>query len=154
MTQSVFAQGATRDLSGYAEPGVSFTVTIAIDPPAGTAVVGAEDAPPTGWSVSNISDGGTWDAEQEKVKWPLFLDPSIPEVVTYDVTPPDEIPGMYCFAGTVSFDGSEDPIAGDECIPIRIPTVSEWGMVTMILLVAVAGTLVLIRHRATRASIS
>ena len=32
-TQFVMAEGATRDLSGYLRPGVTFTVSIALDPP-------------------------------------------------------------------------------------------------------------------------
>jgi len=124
-----------------------FTVSISIDPPPGTGVVGLEDVPPAGWSVSSISNGGIWITELQMIKWLPFYDPSIPAAVTYDVTPPDQAQGIYCFAGKVSFDGPDRPIGGDECIPIGVPTLSEWGMLAMTLLVLTGGTLVLIRRR-------
>ena len=145
--QPAYAHGATRDLSDYSGPGVMFTVSISIDPPPGTGVVGLEDVPPAGWSVSSISNGGIWVTELQMIKWLPFYDPSIPEAVTYDVTPPDQAQGIFCFAGNVSFDGPDRPIGGDECIPIGVPTLSEWGMVAMTLLVLTGGTLVLIRRR-------
>ena len=58
--QPACAHGATRDLTDYSDPGIMFTVSISIDPPPGTGVVGVEDAPPAGWPVSNISNGGIW----------------------------------------------------------------------------------------------
>ena len=144
--QAAYAYGATRDLSDYSAPGVMFTVSISVDPPPGTAV-GLEDMPPAGWPVSSISNGGFWDADLQMVKWPPFYDPSIPAAVTYDVTPPPLAHGIFCFAGKVSFDGPDQAIGGDECIPIGVPTLSEWGMVAMTLLLLAAATVVLIRRR-------
>lgn len=145
--QPAYAHGAARDLSDYSDPGVMFTVSISIDSPPGTGVVGLEEVPPAGWPVSSISNGGIWVTELEMVKWPPFYEPSIPAVVTYDVTPPQQAQGIFCFAGNVSFDGPDRPIGGDECIPIGVPTLSEWGMVAMTLLLLTGGTLVLIRRR-------
>ena len=142
----VVAEGATRDLSGYSEPHVVFTVSIAIDPPSGTTVVGVEDTPPAGWSISNISNGGTWDIDLETVKWPIFMG-SVPDSVTYDAVSPEEPAGSYCFTGSVSFDGPDQPIGGDVCIPIGLPTLSVWAVLAMTLLVATAGTVVLGRPR-------
>lgn len=143
----VFAQGATRNLSAYSSPGVAFTVSVTLDPPAGTGVVGLEDSPPTGWiMIANVSDGGIYDAQNHKVKWGLFSGGDIPAFVTYDITPPD-VPGSHCFAGTVTFDLGTWSITGDHCIPIGIPTVSEWGLIVMMLLVVTTGTLVCMRRR-------
>jgi len=114
--QVVCAEGASRDLSGYAGPEVTFSVSIAIDPPVGTIAVAVEDAPPTGWFVENITDGGTWDAQQEKVKWGVFFEPSVPSSVMYDMTPPLDATGQECFTGTVSFDGPGQPVTGDTCV--------------------------------------
>ena len=137
---SAYAEGAIRDLSNYTSPGATFTVLISLVPPKGTEVVALEDAPPVGWPVSNISDGGIWDSKSEKVKWGLFFAPSIPDVVTYDVTPPDDAMGMHCLAGIVSFDGLNQPVEGMNCIAVAIPTLAEWGMVVMALLILIAGT--------------
>ena len=141
---SVFGQGATRDLSDYSEPGVTFTVSIALDVPKGTISAGVEEAPPSGWVVSNISEGGSWDALTEEVKWAPLFDP-FPAVVTYDVAPPANASGDLCFTGVVSFGGPEQPIDGDQCLLIGIPTLSEWGLVIMGLLVLAAGTVTLRR---------
>jgi hypothetical protein len=145
---SAFAQSATRDLSGYSDPGVTFTVSITIDTPPGTFAVGLEESPPPGWSVSNMSNGGTWDTQSEKVKWGPFSNPSIPALVTYDVTQPGGQTGERCFAGTVSFDGSDQPIEGDQCVGVAIPTLPKWGVVVMTLLVLMAGVLLLARRPA------
>ncbi len=142
----VYAQGASRALPVHYGPGASLTVSIAIDPPPGTGIVILEDAPPAGWSASNISHGGTWDVQNEKVKWGPFWDPSIPATVTYDATPATQAIGQQCFAGTVSFDVTgNQPVAGDPCIAVAVPTLSQWGLVVMLLLLLAAGTLVLRR---------
>ena len=116
----VFGDGATRDLPDYYEPEVTFVVSIAIDTPEGTMAVGLEDAPPTGWVVGAISDNGEWDAENEKVKWGPFFAP-FPSEVTYELTAPLGTTGEHCFAGTVSFDGINQDIGGDQCIPGQPP---------------------------------
>jgi len=140
------ADGATRDLSGCTDPGVLFTVTISIDPPEGTVVCGLEEAPPAGWEVSDISDGGTWDAQTGEVKWGLFFAPSIPAFVTYDITPPVGASGRFCFSGIALFDAGERPIAGDGCVAVAVPTLSTWGLSTMALMLLAAATFVLVRR--------
>jgi len=140
----VFAEGATRDLSDYSLPGVTFTVSIAIDDDPTTDLVGVEEAPPSGWTVSAISNGGEWDEQNAEVKW-LFFSPSIPSAVTYDLTPPGDASGLQCFSGIANFDGVEQPIAGDQCLSVTIPTLCEWGLVVLALLVLTAGSTLLIR---------
>jgi len=111
----VLADGALRELPEFYDPTVPFAVDITIDPPEGVLVLGLEDTPPTGWTVSNISHGGHWDTQHEKVKWGPFFSP-IPESVSYDVTPPAEATGEYCFSGIVSFDGDNESVGGDDCV--------------------------------------
>lgn len=143
----VFADGATRELPDHYGPDTTLTVTITIDPPdppANPLPAGFEDSPPAGWAVSNISDGGTLDTQQGKVKWGPFFVLPIPEVVTYDVTPPASVSGEQCFTGIASF-GITDvwPITGDQCIVVVVPALSEWGLAVMTLLVVTAGTIVI-----------
>ncbi len=114
---------ATRTLSDPDDlaycPGVTKRVHIALNPPAGTSAVGVEDAPPAGWVVSSISDGGTFDFVNWKVKWgPLF--PPFPAEVTYEVTPTD-VAGVECFTGTISIDGVNESICGDQCVDACCP---------------------------------
>ncbi len=143
----VFGQSATRDLSAYPTPGVTFRVSIAIDTPAETNGVGLEEAPPAGWTVSAISDAGTWDEGTEEVKWVFLVEP-FPTAITYDVTPPVDASGDLCFAGTVSFDGPVQPVGGDACLLVGIPTISGVGLAVLGLLVVGAGRMVIVRRNA------
>ena len=138
-TPPALASGALRDLPDSSVPGVLFAVTIALDPPPGTSVAAAEDAPPSGWTVSNISNGGTLDVQSGKVKWGLFFAPSIPATLTYNVTPVGQ--SSICFGGTVSFDGAGAAITGDACIN-SIPTVSTWSAVALSLMLLIGGSVI------------
>jgi hypothetical protein len=140
----VRAESVTRDLSNYSTQSVTFTVSITIDADPTTDLVGLEEAPPAGWSVSAISNGGEWDDENSEVKW-LFFSPPFPDVVTYDVTPPGDAGGGECFSGIANFDGIEQPISGDLCLSGPVPTISEWGLVVLVLLMLTTGSLLLIR---------
>lgn len=95
--------------------GETKTIHFALNVPVGTAVIGIEDSPPVGWMVSNISDDGIYDAVNAKVKWGPFFAP-LPVMVMYDVTPTINKTGLRCFEGTISIDGFNQLICGDECI--------------------------------------
>ena len=143
---SARADGATRDLPEVYEPGALLSVSIAVDAPPGTGVVGLEDVPPSGWTdVSNISDGGTYDSDNQKVKWPPFFD-NLSRTVSYDVTSPGAAVGVQCFTGYVSFDGDEQSTAGDDCVPSPaavVPATSGLSLIVMGLLLLAAAALVL-----------
>ncbi len=131
------AATAERDLSRFAGPDQTFTITIALDISTGTFLAGVEDAPPPGWVVTNITDGGGWDALNAEVKW-LFFDPSIPSSVSYDVTPPMALLGLPCFIGTVAVDALSEPIQGDQCAGAPVPMASTFGTVALLGLVIAA----------------
>ncbi len=82
-------------------------VLIDVTPDPGTMVHAVEDAPPVGWTVSNINESGAWDSVNEKVKWGLFFDASV-RTLTYDITPPAGETGEKTFSGTASFDGVDE----------------------------------------------
>ncbi len=152
MTRTSRAETAVRDLSGYNGPDVAFTVSIALNPPGGTIVGALEEAPPVGWAVGAISDGGSWDNLTDQIKWGPLFDPSIPAAVTYELTPPAQVTGTHCFSGSVTFDALVDPIAGDQCLSVAVPSVSEWGIVAMALSVLATGTWILRTHPDNRNS--
>jgi len=111
---------ASRDLSvpvlAY-EPGVRKTVHIVLLPDASTTALGVEDLPPPGWiDITNISNGGSYDALAHKVKWgPLFS--PFPLELTYDITPPGDAVDTACFAGLTSVNGDQtEPTCGNACI--------------------------------------
>lgn len=142
------ADGATRDLPDTYTPNVPLTVSITIMAPDGTLMSVLEDSPPTGWkTITNISDGGYYDAQNHKVKWGPFTE-NLSRTVTYEVTPPSASANPPCFAGTIAFDAlPAAAVEGDECILTAVPTVSEWGLVAMTLLVLAAGALVIAKQR-------
>lgn len=139
LSTAAFGSGASRDLPDSALPGASFTVTITLDTPPVTSVAAAEDAPPSGWIVSNISNSGTFDAQTGKVKWGLFFAPSIPLTLSYDVTSTGQ--STTCFSGTVSFDGAGSGITGDSCMNV-IPAASTWGVLALVISLLTAGSIV------------
>ena len=143
-------QSAVRELPPTYGGGVTgFTVSITINPPQGFAAVGLEDLPPSGWPVSNISNGGSLDVQHGKVKWVFFG--TVPSSVAYDLAVPGSASGPACFDGDVSFDGLDRPISGDACVVGPIPAVSEWGLLVFAISLLIGGTLVLRRHASNSA---
>lgn len=122
---------ATRDLPDVYGGGAPFTVTIATDLPPSASTHAVEDAPPAGWTVSNISDGGTWDPASQRVKW-VFFD-NLSRNLTYTVTPPAGTTGTFTFSGVVSVDGGSQAICGDGEVgsgpPHPADVNNDWRMV-------------------------
>ncbi len=117
--QSPVIHTATRDLPYAYCPEQTMTVRIAVDinEERFPSAVALEDTPPTGWTVSNISDGGVWDAVNGKVKWGPWFDLDIRDrTVTYDVTPPAGESGEKTFTGILSVDGKDYAIGGESTI--------------------------------------
>lgn len=134
-------QSASRELpESFVPPGSTMPVAITVSLPGGTLVFGAEDRPPSGWSVANISHSGTLDAQSGKVKWGPFFAPSIPTSLSYDVLPPPAAHVANCFSGTASFDGLDQAISGDLCIQ-AIPAASFWTLLCLGQLLAIAATI-------------
>jgi hypothetical protein len=107
---------ATRTLPSYGYvPGSALTVSIAVNPVATVANFAVEDVPPAGWAVSNISQGGSLDAVNGKVKWGPFFD-NTARTLAYQVTPPSGETGTKTFAGSASFDGQSVVILGNNSI--------------------------------------
>ncbi len=139
-TVPLFAEGATRSLADHTDPGVTFTVTIAIEPPPDAVAVGLEDSPPPGWTqIDNVTDGGTYDPEAHKIKWGPFFAP-FPAQVAYDLLPPEEVAKTDCFVGTVSFNGINQPIGGDQCFPGPIPALSQGALLVLAVLLVIVGS--------------
>lgn len=146
-TSAAFGQGATRSLATYTEPSVTFTVSIALQPPVDTLAIGIEDSPPPGWTqITNITNGGTYDAGTHKVKWGPIFSP-LPTQVAYDLTPPAVVNAQDCFTGTVSFNGLNEPIVGDECFMASVPALSTLATLLLAILLVVFGRNVIVRRR-------
>ena len=96
-------------------PGSPVQLSIAVTPSDSALVYAVEDAPPSGWTVSGISDGGEFDSNSRKVKWGPFFDNTI-RILTYSATPPASESASRTFAGTASFDGNDVAITGARTI--------------------------------------
>ncbi|MBI3417784.1 MAG: hypothetical protein HY043_21035 [Verrucomicrobia bacterium] len=107
---SVMGANVVSDLPASYVPTESITVRIPVTPPAGTVSYAIEDVLPAGWTAANISDSGEFDPAENTVRW-FFLD-STPRTLTYIATPGADTSGVAAFAGTVSFDGVDQVIAG------------------------------------------
>jgi len=117
--------GGTKS-AGTAVAGVStmagggLLVSLAVTPDAGTHLFAVEDMPPAGWTVSSISDGGQYDANNAMVKWGLFTGDST-RTLSYVLTPALGAGEMRTFAGSASFDGSTVAVRGVRVFPGRDP---------------------------------
>jgi hypothetical protein len=107
-----------RKLPPAFTPGTPFTVELRAEPPSGTRAYAVEDHPPTNWGVSEISEGGAYDAATGKVKFGPFLDTTA-RTLTYRVTAPataGAVAQVGEFNGAGSIDGASYPIGGDRVI--------------------------------------
>ena len=93
-------------------PGIPFTVTINVTPSAAVLSYAVQETPPLGWTVSNISDAGLYNAAAGDIRWGPFTD-STTRSLTYTVTPPAAANGPQIFLGTASFNGYSFPVTGD-----------------------------------------
>jgi len=131
------SSNATRSLPGTYTPASAVAVTLSVNPPEGVSGYAVEDGPPTGWTPSSISDGGTYDSINHKVKW-VFLDGSTRNL-SYSALPPASESGAKFFTGQVSFDGQPSAISGNSQIdlfstPTRVISVTQsisFGPVTL-----------------------
>jgi hypothetical protein len=92
-------------------PGVTLTINSQVNPPAGTLAYLVEEVVPQGWTVSNISDDGTFDSANHIVKWGLFYDAN-PQKLSFDLLPPQDSKGKLKITGLASFDGYDVPLGG------------------------------------------
>ena len=104
-----------RELPAGYVSGTPFTVRLFATPFLESRVWGAEDRPPQGWTVREISDGGVFDAATGKVKFGHFTDIRS-RTLSYQVTPPPGAAGQFEFEGTSSVDGRSYRISGDQII--------------------------------------
>jgi hypothetical protein len=110
-SSTIASSTAVSSLPDKCTAGIAFTVSIAATPAVDVSAYAVEDQPPAGWEVTGISEGGVWDAVNQKVKWGPFFDHAA-RTVSYVVTPPGTAAGVARFVGTASFDSVAAPITG------------------------------------------
>jgi len=97
-------------------------VTVTVAPKTGTIAWGMEESLPEGVNVSDISNDGAWDANHRRIKW-TFFDGNA-RTLSYSVYGQSGI--NVTVTGTVSFDGSEDPVTGASVLAVPLPF-STWA---------------------------
>src|SRR5207245_11783676 len=92
-------------------PGTNLTVVLKVTASPNGAVYAVEDQPPAGWAVSNITEGGLYDAKRGKVKWGPFFD-TTSRTLSYSVAIPADTTGVAQFSGAAAFDDTQSVITG------------------------------------------
>jgi hypothetical protein len=95
--------------NGIVAPGQPMQVTIHVQPAPGVAACAMEEQIPDGWSVSDVSDGGS--VTNGVIRWGLFLD-NAERSLTYKLVPPSTVTSIGIIEGTASFDGVVIPTGG------------------------------------------
>lgn len=95
---------AVRDLPQECETGQPYTVSIAITAAETPDAIAVEETVPDGWQVTEVSDGGAFNAETNLIRW--FLISGFDTTLTYVVTPSNS---SGDFNGTLTYilNGSE-----------------------------------------------
>jgi hypothetical protein len=94
-------------------PGQPVTIRLDVAPGLAVAAFAAEEQVPAGWTVSEISEGGEFDAVNQWVKWGPFLDGAA-RSLRYVLVAPATTPEVSRLRGWGSFDGCSQSVQGDE----------------------------------------
>jgi len=97
-------------------------VTVIVTPVMGTSAWGMEESVPAGMAVAGISNDGIWDANNNKIKW-AFFDGNA-RTLSYRLN--GSAGTNVTVTGTVSFDGSEDPVTGTAVVTVPL-TFQTWA---------------------------
>ncbi len=109
-------------------PSQAVTLRVTVKPASSTSAYVVEDQPPTGWTISNINEGGVFDTANGKVKWGLFFDNQA-RTLTYQVAPPAKAAEVGSFRGTANFDGlNEVVIGGERQMVLQPPRLNAWQL--------------------------
>jgi hypothetical protein len=83
-------------------------VSIHVSPDPGVTAYAVEETVPAALTPNAISEDGSWDEVNRKIRWGLFLD-STPRTLSYEV---GGTAGVYPLSGMGSFDGRSAPVQG------------------------------------------
>lgn len=120
--QSVCADiTVTRDLPETATPGSEVTVNLKLDIISGeTSGIIVMENVPDGWSVSSISNEGSFDSDTEEIKWLIYAEKIESQTLSYIAVAPSKA-GEYKFNGTcTSLEEGVGDITGNEKISVEV----------------------------------
>lgn len=113
---------ANRALPAFFDGASPLTVIVTADPGDSASAYAVEETPPTGWSVSGVSDDGEFVAASGTVRWGPFFDAQT-RSLSYVLTPATTGSTEMSFAGTASFDGASLTIGGATALSL-VPDVN------------------------------
>ncbi len=116
-TDQTYCCRATRSLPIGWGGGVPADVEIDVNPNPRAEAYLVEETPPDGWTISDINDGGVYEAASGMIKWGPFFD-DIGRTLTYTALHPAGAWGAQAFDGTMYVDGDNEPICGDKVMPM------------------------------------
>jgi hypothetical protein len=97
-------------------------VSLSVQPANDTIAYAVEESIPSGFSASSISDGGSLDTVNNKVKWGPFFD-NTSRILTYTLMAPEGFGGSVSLTGFVSLDGQDFTVVGDFLLTFEEPPV-------------------------------
>jgi outer membrane protein assembly factor BamB len=106
---------AIRLLPASYSAGAPLTVAIQTAALSNHVFYSVADAPPAGWAVGQVSDGGAFDAASQTVRFGPYYDGQA-RTLTYQLTPPRGETGLRQFLGMFSIDGVPGLVAGDHTL--------------------------------------
>jgi hypothetical protein len=115
------ASTVVRSLPATFLPGTAFSVTNAVSPDASVVVYAVQDTVPLGWTVTNLTDDGTFSAATGTVEWGPFFD-ALPRTLSYQVIPPVNATAAVSFSGLGVFNLSQDVAITGQAIIIPAPS--------------------------------
>ena len=102
---------ASRALPAFFDGANPITIILTVEPGDTASTYAVEETPPSGWTVSEVSDDGQLVVTTGKVRWGPFFDAQT-RSLSYVLTPATSSPTELSFAGTASFDGASLTISG------------------------------------------
>jgi hypothetical protein len=114
----------SRTLPPRFTPGTPFTVHLDLQPASTAALVFVEESPPPSASVSGITDGGSYDIAQAKVKWGPFTG-NTRRTLSYQITLSSAASREMPFAGLGVVDLTPVPITGDTSSVPNLPPIAQ-----------------------------
>jgi len=114
----------SRTLPPRFTPGTPFTVHLDLQPVSTASLVFIEESPPPSATITGITDGGSHDTAQAKVKWGPFTG-NTRRTLSYQVTLSSAGSRELPFAGLGVVDLTPVPITGDTSSVPNLPPIAQ-----------------------------
>ena len=118
---SIYSFGGASVTRQITRSGTNFFVTVTVVPPFGTPAYLAEEFIPSGFTVTDISNSGSFDAPNARIVWGPFWD-GLTRTLCYTLVPPPGFTGITTLNGDAMFFGGVATTTGDSTIKMTPST--------------------------------